>query len=258
MAAGALVEEVATNLEEAAEVTRRIDPSNITFLIIGLGMGLVTGFVIGKRYNREKITAEIFQQSQEELAKIREVYLDRSTKVEVAPEKPPVEEIVEERGYKTEEVEVRPLPAPVPVQEPLVVRTETSKDDGWDYPFELSKRTTERPYVIHQDEYSLNETGFNQAAITYYAQDGVVADEDDSRLDNVNEAVGLENLTRFGHGTDDANVVFVRNPRLQLEFEICRLDKSYEQEVEGLEHSDAEDFERMPRRRIGFKDDNEE
>jgi hypothetical protein len=47
-------------------------------------------------------------------------------------------------------------------------------------------------------------------------------------------------LSRFGHGTSDPNVVFVRNDVLQLQIEITRHpNESYEESVEGLQHDKA-------------------
>lgn len=251
-----VVEEVAQNLEEAAEATRRINPSSVGYFFVGLGVGVGLGFYFGYRYNKEKIKAEAFRESEAELDKMRVYYQQREEGVKIIPAaKPSAEEIVEERGYVTEEPEVeeRPLPAPVPVTEPraVPVRTEEEekdKNDGWSYPAEMAKRSPDRPYIIHQDEFAGNETDYTQVTYTYYAQDQILTDEHDDVLNNVEELVGERNLTKFGHGTDDFNVLYVRNSKLELEFEICQLNKSYEQEVMGLEHSEPT-HEQMRRRR---------
>jgi hypothetical protein len=274
MATGPLIEEVATNLEEAAAVTRSLNTQGIGFFVVGVAVGVGIGFYFGYRWNKEKIRAEIFKDAEKTIADIREVY--RSTYAEdktekpVLTEKPDLGDVVEERGYLVEEVKEeeefdpsqRPLRPPVPVDPTKrVVRTEEAekeKDDGWNYTTELAQRGPIDPYIIHQDEYSLNETGYSQTTYTYYSVDDILADTDDSVLGKIDMLVGLNNLTRFGHGTDDFNVLYIRNPKLELEIEICRINKSYAEEVQGLEHSDSPDFERMPRRRVGFDDDNEE
>jgi hypothetical protein len=251
-----VVEEVAQNLEEAAEATRRINPSSVGYFFVGLGIGLGIGFFYGYRYNKEKIRAEAFMESEAELDKMKQYYQQKEEGVKIIPAaKPSAEEIVEERGYSVEEEEEvpeRPLPPPVPVTEPRAhpVRTEEEekdKHDGWSYPHELSKRSPDHPYIIHQDEFAGNETDYTQVTYTYYAQDEILTDEHDDVLSNVDELVGERNLTRFGHGSDDFNVLYVRNSKLELEFEICRVPKSFEQEVMGLEHSDPS-YERMRRR----------
>ena len=60
-------------------------------------------------------------------------------------------------------------------------------------------------------------------------------DANDHPLPHADIIVGLNNL-QFGHGTDDDDVVFVRNDERQLEMEICRVNKSYEEEVLGVEN----------------------
>lgn len=241
MAIGAVTEEIAENLEEAAVATRMIDAKAVGYFLGGVGVGVVIGFYFGHRWNREKIKAEAFKESEAELQKIREVYQQRTV---AAQPKPPVEELVEERGYSGEVIEERPLPAPVPIHEGFTQvgpkRTadgEKSKYDGWSYPFELSQRMAGHPHIIHQDEFSGNETGFSQTTYTYYAADDVLTDTDDTVINNRQNIIGIEdNLLKFGHGTDDENVLYIRNADLQLEIEICRTPKSYEEEVLGVEN----------------------
>lgn len=252
MATGALTEEVAANLEEAAEVTRRLDTRSVGFFLGGVCVGVAVGFYFGYRFNKEKLRAEAFAASEKEVEQIREVYQQKTL---VAEPKPSVEDVIEEKGYQTaEEVHERPLPAPVPVREPraVPVRTEEGekdKHDNWNYPAEMAQRTSTAPYIIHQDEFATNETEYGQSTLTYYSGDKILADEDDTVVNNVDDLVGEDNLKRFGHGTDDMNILFIRNPVIEVEYEICRSPGSYEQEVMGLEHSDMPTHERMNRRR---------
>ena len=237
MAIDVAVEEVASNLEEIAEATRRINTNSVSFFLGGVGVGAVIGFYFGYKFNKEKIRAEAFKASEEEVAKIREVYQQKT--VAHAP-KPPLEEIIEEQGYE------RPLKAPVPVLDPraadipIVGRTEGSKP-VWNYPKELENRLDGEPYVIHQDEFMGSTTGYPKVAYTYFALDDVIVDDsNDNPLPHADIIVGLNNL-QFGHGTDDDDVVFVRNDERQLEMEICRVNKSYEEEVLGIENGIEDD-----------------
>jgi hypothetical protein len=230
MAIDALTEEVAQGLEGAAEVTRRFNVKSAGFILGGIVIGFSCGFAIGHRYNREKIKAEAFRDSQDEVRKIREAYRQQQKNVTViVPEKPSVEEVIEDLGYNTGLGE-RPLKPPVPVFVPHVTQ---SPEKDWDYAEELKKRNNVDPYVIHQDEFRAHENNFSHVTYTYYAEDDVLVDEDDTPLPHADLIVGVNNL-RWGHGTDDDDVVYVRNPRLELEAEICRVHKSYEREVLGI------------------------
>jgi hypothetical protein len=234
MATGALTEvteEIASNLEEAAAVTRQIDTRSVGFFLGGIGVGIVVGFFFGYRYNREKIRAEAFAKSEEEVEKIREAF---SQKIVTPKEKPSVAEVMEERGYSVKTAPERPTRPPVPVQEPIAVPLKP--EDVWDYPAELAKRSPDAPYVIHQDERN-EEEGYSGVVYTYWAGDDVLTDEDNRPLPHAQEIVGLNNL-QFGHGTDSDDVVFVRNEQLKLEMEICRTPHSFEEEILGLERSD--------------------
>jgi hypothetical protein len=261
MAAGPLIEEVATNLEEAAVVTRSLNTPVIGSFIVGAAIGAAVGFYFGYRWNREKIKAEIYAEAEQTIAEIREVY--REKPLPAIREKPPLDEVVEERGYSGEVITERPLPAPVPVYEPDRPQDREEhpdnkeKNEGWDFPRELAQRTADRPYIIHQDEYMTNESGYSQVTLTYYAADEIVTgDPNDTVVDNVDGLIGLSNLIHWGHGSDDINVVYIRNPKIEVEYEVCRSPKSYAEEIGGLEHSDGPGFERMPRRHVGFDDDN--
>jgi hypothetical protein len=257
MATGALteqvIEEVAENLEEAAAVTRMIDAKAVSYFFGGSVFGIALGFYFGYRYNREKIRAEVFKESEAELDKIRDVY---QRKTVAGQPKPTVEEVIEEKGYVVvDEVDIpaRPLKPPVPIQDrPLFAKRtadgEKSKDDGWDYPSELARRGLDRPYIIHQDEFHLNESGFSQVTYTVYSDD-VITEEDDTVINNADNLIGLDNLQHWGHGADDFNVLYIRNPVLDIEFEMCRTPKTYEETVLGLEHADESTYERMRRRR---------
>jgi hypothetical protein len=227
-----VAEQVAEHLEDAAMVTRAIDWGRVGLLGFGLGLGICVGFYYGQRFNRARARDEAFRESEREVAKIREAYFSRI--------KPPLEEVVEEKGYITEEE--RPLKPPVPMPE-SVRYSERSQNQEWDYTKELAKRTKNHPYIIHQNEFQNNELEYTQVNWTFYAVDNVLTDERDELVVRPELIVGMENLERFGHGADDSNTVYIRNDRVQVEFEIIRTLKSYEVEVLGIDDSSENEIE---------------
>jgi hypothetical protein len=241
-AVAGVAEEVALNLEEVAEVTRKVNSSALGFFVSGVGVGCAVGFYVGYRIAKAKTRAEAMADAEDEIELMRVHYQQKTIASEP---KPTAEQIIEERGYSTFEPPAppRPLPAPVPVDEPIetpavVLDVGKSKNDGWNFPKELEARSADAPYVIHQDEFNEDENGYNHVTYTYYAQDDVLVDEDDRPLPHGDLVVGQDNL-KFGHGADDVDVVYVRNDRLQIEMEICRSSGSYEQEVMGLERDES-------------------
>lgn len=104
-------------------------------------------------------------------------------------------------------------------------------DEEWDYDKELMSRGTD-PYVIHVDEFVADEMGFDQRTYTYYAEDNILADDNDIPVYNHANVVGP---LRFGHGSKDPSLVYIRNEKTQSEYEIIRHTGSFAVEVRGLE-----------------------
>lgn len=106
-------------------------------------------------------------------------------------------------------------------------------NDHWDYEAERSNRKAGEPYVIHVDEYMNDEMNYeNQSTLTWYEKDQILTDSHDKPIYNATETVGE---LKFGHGSGDPNVVFVRNERTKAEYEILRDPGSYTETVMGEE-----------------------
>lgn len=284
--AEAVTQEVATNLEEAASATRAINTQAVGAFMGGVAFGVVLGFYFGYRFNKAKIKAEAFKQSQMEVEQIREVYRNREAAnavrdVEVNSDepdvthvgtaqpvhsqtsqpdyvtynrdaKPSVEEIVEERGYsiRAEEIEKeRPLKPSVPISptpvtppvrfgETLAASRATQRQGDWNYAREQRQRSPNQPYIIHIDEFFHPENEYSKTSYTLYAADTTLVGEDGEPLADANTIVGMGNL-RFGHGSEDENMVYIRNDKLQLDMEITRDPGSYEAKVQGLDPDDT-------------------
>lgn len=246
----AIVEEVATNLEEVAEVTRRINPFALGYFAGGLIVGVGIGFYIGQRFRKEKLAKEAHERSEAEVEKIREMYRTGERVTSVPIEKESVQDIVEKQGYSvsasgdgftlTNPVPGRSLRPPVPVVEPPVsplATVRTVPEGSWNYALEQQLRSENKPYIIHEEEFRGSELGYQQVTCTYYEADGILVDEDGDIL-SIDSTVGEGNL-RFGHGAESDNVVFVRNDRLEAEMEISRLPGSYESDVSGLDPNES-------------------
>ena len=82
---------------------------------------------------------------------------------------------------------------------------------------------TERPYVISPEEYGDIEE-YDCIELTYY-EDGVLTDDGDEIIDDVDAIVGEGSLETFGDYEDDS--VHVRNDRLKCDYEILRDPRKY-------------------------------
>lgn len=117
-------------------------------------------------------------------------------------------------------------------QETHNIWASSSSDGNWDLEEEQASRTSERPYIIHQEEFINQDSGFEQSTLTYFAKDGVVVDELNEPLQDWVSTLGQ---LRFGHGTTDANAVYIRNEKLQHEFEVLLSTGAYLDEIMGQE-----------------------
>ena len=107
---------------------------------------------------------------------------------------------------------------------------------NWNYEDELSIRTADQPYVISVDEFVADEAGCDQATVTYYQGDDIMADEFDVPMYGFNEMMGP---LKFGHGSNDSGVVYIRNEKLGLEWEVLLHNGRFDVEVLGNDVEDA-------------------
>lgn len=113
-------------------------------------------------------------------------------------------------------------------------------EDEWDQDEENENRSPDAPYVISKREFHDGATPHRQTSLEYFAGDDILCDEQRIPIaDHVKIAGRLE----FGRGTDDPDVVYVRNERLDSEFEITRNHGTYAAEVLGLQAEEDADRE---------------
>lgn len=112
--------------------------------------------------------------------------------------------------------------------------------EEFDYQAELLKRNADEPYVITHDEFMENENGWEQPNLTYYNGDDILTDDQDIPIPDIEGIVGSENLSKFGYGSRDRNVVYVRNEKLESDYAIALSMGEFAKEVAGfseLRHS---------------------
>jgi len=101
-----------------------------------------------------------------------------------------------------------------------------------------SIRTLTKPYVISIDEYPEDvDEGMDKVTVTWYTggeDGGILAQENGSVIDDVDYAVGEDSLQQFGVGSQDPNIVYVRNHQTGCDYEIVRSKRSYNEAVHGV------------------------
>ena len=91
--------------------------------------------------------------------------------------------------------------------------------------------TYKKPYLIPPEELGGTEgdEDYNVYGFTYYA-DGVLADDADMMVEDIENVVGLDFADYFGEYEDDA--VHIRNERLRCDYEILRDLRKYSDVLE--------------------------
>ena len=229
---------------------------------LGLGIGLAAGVFMVKK----KLEAKYLEVSKKEIADAKQFYSILNKKDDFETPESTVENLglVKEatealrtyqgnvletekprviKNIEIESVSIDSVAAPnhgsIEIVERNVFTDAEPNDDNFDYEEELKHRSVTVPYVISHDEFMEAEPGYNQVTLTYYEGDGVLTDEKDSPIEEVDSTIGEDNLQRFGHGSKDNKIVYIRNEILDLDFEVVHSNGKYVEEVLGfIEHSD--------------------
>jgi hypothetical protein len=121
--------------------------------------------------------------------------------------------------------------------DPAEFESPRDDEDEEDYEYEQRRyepNSSEKPYVISIDEYSEENTHYDKITLYFYEDDEVLTEDDEEAIDDPNALVGDYALNCFGENSGDPEVVYVRNERLQIDYEVIRLSKSYQETVLGI------------------------
>jgi hypothetical protein len=189
--------------------------------LLSAGCGFAAGYLYAKR-RLETIYAERADAEIEEAGR----YFKKLYK---ADEFETPEAAIEALGLKAAEMKVDPRPSVQALINGLGYRGAASASRD-----QVIERGPDRPYTIREDEFMDNDSGHDQKSLTYYLSDGVLADDNDEIVDNIDFHVGEANLQTFGELSQDPNTVYVRNERTLVEYEIVRHEGSYAEVVHGI------------------------
>jgi hypothetical protein len=82
-----------------------------------------------------------------------------------------------------------------------------------------------KPYVISEEAFGeLADEGFETMSITYYIGDGVLIDDRDQNIPNILMTTGPLSRDSFGGISGDDRIMYVRNHKLEHDFEIVLHD----------------------------------
>lgn len=268
---GEVAEEVGDQAYSVADASRNLAGRSFGLAFGGLVIGGAIGGGLGFYFTRRLLETKYKQIAEEEIDEMREHYRAKTTALENTKDKGDLETLVREKGYSmdaeppmavtppasvveaAEEPDVEPKVDNIFERQPPSAEelgTPLSHGDDWDYEKEKRNRSPVKPYVIHVDERH-DFPDYDEVTFTYYDDDDVLCNERDEVLDRSERdtLIGEPNLNKFGHGSGDPSIVYIRNDKLELQVEVVLSPNAYAHEVHGLQHSESlSQQRRRPRR----------
>lgn len=99
--------------------------------------------------------------------------------------------------------------------------------------------TGDGPYVITLEQFQEEMDHYDKSTIYYYEDDDTLTDEGEEVITDVTATIGDDALDNFGCGSEDPEVVYVRNDKMGIDYEVIRLSKSYAETVLGYTKDDG-------------------
>jgi hypothetical protein len=116
----------------------------------------------------------------------------------------------------------------------------------------MASRDPAEPYIITKEEFYQNDGDFEQKKFTYWEGDDILVDDQEefNPIEDVERVAGEDNLLRFGYGSGDEHVLYIRNETLDppLDLHITRSTGKYSVEVMALDEDEPHLQHSQPRK----------
>ena len=110
----------------------------------------------------------------------------------------------------------------------IIHNEEHSHEGSPDWRYDKNQSEDSAPHIITPEEFGENEE-YDTISLTLYS-DGILADDADKPIDDVDEVIGKGSLEHFGEYEDDS--IFVRNDKLKCDYEVLIDERRYAQILE--------------------------
>jgi hypothetical protein len=205
--------------------------------IVSASLGAGATFLLMRKHFEEVTSYEIAefkaayaQRMESQIIALETANLNETAKSEISLDVQANAEIISESGYSLGDVKEA-------LEQNRNIFEEGVPVMDWDQEAEEANRD-DNPYVISHREYSENND-YDRTTLTYLHEDDVLVDPDGDLVPDPDGIVGERAFALFGYGSNDPNIVYVRNDELETDFQIHRQGGSYQTRIHGvLEHSD--------------------
>ena len=103
---------------------------------------------------------------------------------------------------------------------------ESSDEEFKEVPTKEKKKRVRKPYVVDYETYNDPEFDeFEKIGLIYYSN-GILTDDMNRVVEDVEETAGTDFMNHFGEG-DDPDTVYVRNEKRKADFEIVQDEAAY-------------------------------
>lgn len=183
--------------------------------IVGKIAIFTAGAAVGSAVTWKLIKEKYEQMAREDIQSVRDYYANKYKEVEETPDETPEEEEDDEEVDQFD------------VEDELEDYYELVDSLGYGGDNHISGKggseQSDDPRVITPDEFAELDN-YEVRSLLYFA-DGVLTDDDNNIIEDVDSLVGKDALTHFGEYEDDS--VFVRNDELATDFEILLEPRHY-------------------------------
>lgn len=254
-------------VEKSASLLKRIIWNHRTHVGVAFAVGAGLGSAVTYKVVKDKLTYRFDQLLTEEVEKTKEHYSRKNLTGEFADPVSAAKALIpeEERVVAKEGLEALRNYQGVEVDQEVDITAESIENvdniiaeeikrgkaknifensvEDFDWDAEMKHRDSisdADPYVITFEEYSEDDE-LEEMQLTYLEgeADLTIIDENNSPIENVDAVVGEDNL-KFGYGSKDGNIVYIRNPRIGVNMEIIRSTGTYASDVLGLADEETE------------------
>lgn len=209
--------------------------THIITLVVGAGIGALACSKYFKSKYEVLADEEIasvkakLQNMNSENGRIRRVYQTMDNRPDPADIARRAEKFSRSYDVDTETIAKIAAAAQEPKEDEDITQDLSDDQNDEDAVEETHLEPRKDPYFITEDEY-YKDNAFDKEVLVYYEDDEVLSDSREEMIDDVYHTVGdaIEEFERSGE-----EFLYVRNERLGMDFEIQRVEGSYQEAVYG-------------------------
>lgn len=95
-----------------------------------------------------------------------------------------------------------------------------------------TEEDSNNPYVISDEEFADEMPHFDKVTLYYYMTDDILTDDNEEPIVDIDDVIGYDALVTLGN--EQSNTIWVRNNRISTDYEVVRLNQSYQESVLGI------------------------